>query len=248
MDLHLGSGSSRFPREQLDLLAQGEMGECRLVAQGSNYTFFTVLTNGDQQESQAVYKPQRGEAPLWDFPDGTLYLREYATYLVSESLGWSFVPPTVIRDGEFGIGSVQMYVESDPDANYFTLFEAYRDEMMRVCAFDVLINNADRKASHCLLGDDGRIWCIDHGVTFHDQYKLRTVIWDFAGEPVPEVILKDLDGLLQGFGEAGGIGERLTLLLSRSEVDAVRRRVDGLLESRTFPLPGPERSVPWPWL
>ena len=229
-------------------MVQGEMGECRLVPQGSNYTFFTTLTNGDQQGCRAIYKPQRGEAPLWDFPEGTLYLREYATYLMSEALGWSFVPPTVIRDGEFGIGSVQLYVESDPGANYFTLFEAYRDEMMRVCAFDVIINNADRKASHCLLGDYGRIWCIDHGVTFHDQHKLRTVIWDFAGEPVPEAILKDLDGLRQGLDEAGGIGERLTPLLSRAEVEAVRRRVDGLLESRTFPLPGPERSIPWPWL
>ena len=248
MDIHPVSGPSRYFRDQLDLLAQGEMGECRLVPQGSNYTFLTALTNGDQQECQVIYKPQRGEAPLWDFPDGTLYLREYATYLVSEALGWGFVPPTVIRDGKFGIGSVQIFVEADTSANYFTLFEAYRDEMLRVCALDVVINNADRKASHCLLGDDGRIWCIDHGVTFHDQHKLRTVIWDFAGEPVPELILKDLDGLLLGFDEADGIGGCLTPLLSRLEVDAVRRRVDGLLESRTFPLPGSERSVPWPWL
>ena len=247
MDLHPGSGPSGFVR-QLDLLAQGEMGECRLMPQGSNYTFLTALTKGDREGFQVIYKPQRGEAPLWDFPEGALYLREYATYLVSEALGWGFVPPTVIRDGEFGIGSVQMFVESDTSANYFTLFEAYRDEMLRVCALDVVINNADRKASHCLLGDDGRIWCIDHGVTFHDQHKLRTVIWDFAGEPVPEPILKDLGGLLQGFDEADGIGEGLTPLLSRLEVDAVRRRVGGLLESRTFPLPGPERSVPWPWL
>ena len=224
------------------------MGECRLMSQGSNYVFLTVLTNGAKQDCQAIYKPQRGEAPLWDLPDGTLYLREYATYLVSEALGWGFVPPTVIRDGEFGIGSVQVFVESDTAAHYFTLLEAHRDEMLRVCAFDGIINNADRKARHCMLGDDGRIWCIDHGVTFHDQHKLRTVIWDFAGEQVPEVILKDLGGLRQGFDGADGIGERLTLLLSRSEVDAVRQRVDGLLESRTFPLPGPERSVPWPWL
>lgn len=237
-----------FPAELWDLLTHGQMGDCRLTPAGSNYTFYAILSNGAHQQCRVVYKPKRGEAPLWDFPDGTLYLRECAAYLLSEALGWGFVPPTVVRDGIHGIGSVQLYLESDPRANYFTLRESHPEEMVRVCAFDVIANNADRKASHCLLGTDGCIWAIDHGITFHSEPKLRTVIWDFAGEPVPQQVLKDLGRLLERFEEPGGLGERLVSLLRRQEVEALRHRVEALLEHPVFPLPGPRRAVPWPWI
>ncbi len=236
------------PREVWDLLVRGEMGDCHLTPGGSNYTFFSTLTDGSSRRCKVVYKPCRGETPLWDFPDGTLYLREYAAYLVSEALGWRFVPPTVIRDGLYGPGSVQLYVESDRLANYFTLRDAFREECLRICAFDVIANNADRKAGHCLLGNDGCIWAIDHGITFHSQPKLRTVIWDFVGEPVPEWILKDLRELLGHFDDQGGLRDQLVPILAPGEVQALRHRVEAVLERPVFPSPGHRRAVPWPWL
>ena len=241
----------RFPQELpelKELLARGKMSGCRLAPTGSNYTFFAAVGIGAQGQCQVVYKPQRGEAPLWDFSSGTLYLREYAAYLLSETLGWGFVPPTVIRDGMHGVGSVQLYVDSDPSADYFTLRQSYREELLRICAFDVISNNADRKASHCLLGTDGRIWAIDHGLTFHSEPKLRTVIWEFAGDPVPAPILKELEHLMEEFPVPGGLAEQLGPLLSGAEVEALCQRVQALLERGVFPLPGPRRSVPWPWV
>ena len=249
----MDSHSEQRHRPQLstelwDLLALGDMRDCRLAPTGSNYAYYATLVDGTQQECRVVYKPQRGEAPLWDFPDGTLYLREYAAYLLSEAMGWGFVPPTVTRDGVHGIGSVQIYVEADPRANYFTLRDSYQDEMLRLCAFDVISNNADRKASHCLLDTGGRIWAIDHGITFHSEPKLRTVIWDFAGDPVPQWILEDMRRLLDGFEEPGGLSKQLAPLLRDDEVEAFRRRVASLLERQRFPVPGSRRAVPWPWL
>ncbi len=237
-----------FPTTLWDILAHGEMRDCRLTPEGSNYTFFALLSNGSGQQHRVVYKPRRGEAPLWDFPDGTLYLREYAAYLLSEALGWGFVPPTLMRDGPYGAGSVQLFMESDAWANYFTLRDSYRDQMLRVCTFDIIANNADRKANHCLLGADDRIWTIDHGITFHQDYKLRTVIWDFAGDPVPGWILNDLYQLVEVFGAPDGLRNQLNGLLESEEVEAVLHRLEQLLERPVFPLPGPRRSVPWPWI
>ena len=237
------------PSQELwDLLAHGEMIDCRLSPVASNYTFYSTLTDGSSRRCQVVYKPRRGEAPLWDFPDGTLYLREYATYLLSEALGWRFVPPTLIRDGVYGIGSVQLYVESNYQANYFTLRDAHRQECLRICTFDIIANNADRKASHCLLGTDACVWVIDHGITFHNQPKLRTVIWDFVGDPVPEWILTDLRRLLERFEASGGLRDQLTPLLASQEVEALQYRVEALLERPVFPAPGRRRAVPWPWM
>ena len=236
----------KFSAELMDLLAQGRMADYRLVPTGSNYVFYATVSDGAQGQRRVVYKPQSGEAPLWDFPTGTLYLREYAAYLLSEAMGCGFVPPTVIREGVHGIGSVQLFVESDPAANYFTLRDVHREQMLRLCAFDVVANNADRKASHCLLGREGCIWAIDHGITFHSEPKLRTVIWDFAGDRVPEPILKDLSHLMERFLEPGGLGEELAPLLSASEVEALCLRAQDLLQSGRFPFPGPRRAVPWP--
>lgn len=241
-------GRLRPSSEVWEMLAHGLMGDCRLAPEGSNDTFYTTVSHDTYGQHQVVYKPRQGEAPLWDFPPGTLYLREYAAYLLSEALGWGFVPPTVIRKGVYGVGSVQLYVESQSSANYFTLRDTYREEFLRFCAFDVIANNADRKASHCLLGNDGFIWAIDHGITFHSQPKLRTVIWDFAGEAVPEAILQDLRGLRESFEKPGGFCQQLSDLLRADEVEALRQRAESLLERRVFPHPGPRRSVPWPWL
>ncbi|MEE8443378.1 MAG: SCO1664 family protein [Dehalococcoidia bacterium] len=238
----------RFSKELWELLANGQMDDCRLTPQGSNYTFYANLSNGTHQQCRVVYKPRRGEAPLWDFPDGTLYRREYAAYLLSEALGWGFVPPTVIRDGVYGIGSVQLYVETDPMSNYFTLQESNPEELLRVCTYDVIANNADRKASHCLLGTDGRIWAIDHGITFHTEPKLRTVIWDFAGDPLPQKIIKDLERFLRRLDESEWFGKQFALLLRREELAALRYRVKDLIEYPVFPLPGLRRAVPWPWI
>ena len=220
----VNSRSDRFSPQLFDLLARGKMGDCRLTPDGSNYTFLTTVSQGGE-ELKVIYKPRRGEIPLWDFPGGTLYLREYASYLLSEALGWGYVPPTVIRDGEFGEGSVQLYVECDRREHYFTLRERFIEDMLRVCAFDVVANNADRKATHTLLGNDGGVWLIDHGITFNAEYKLRTVIWDFAGQRLPHWLLEELESLRDSFDAPGGLAEDLSKLLSRAEVDATRYRL-----------------------
>ena len=146
-------------------------------------------------EGLAVYKPARGERPLWDFPNGTLYRREVAAYLVSEQLGWRLVPPTLARDGPLGIGSVQLYVDADPEVTAFELLADGNPSMARIAAFDVVTNNADRKAGHCLAGQDGHVWAIDHGLCFHVQAKLRTVLWDLAGDRLEAAVLADLEAL-----------------------------------------------------
>ena len=161
-----------------------------LMPWGSNYTFLMQITNpqtkdlpeDDREDLLAVYKPRRGESPLWDFPNGTLCLREYAAGLVADALGWRIVPPTVLRDGENGFGSVQLFIENDPDQHYFTFKDDpdCRDQLQRICVFDLITNNADRKSGHCLRDMSGHVWAIDHGICFNADYKLRTVIWDFA--------------------------------------------------------------------
>ncbi|MBM3135281.1 MAG: SCO1664 family protein [Chloroflexi bacterium] len=218
-----------------------------LLPGSSNYTFLVTIRN-DTLQGLAVYKPQRGERPLWDFPQGSLCLREYAAYLVSAALGWGFVPPTVLREGPYGVGVVQLYVDVDPEANYFTLRQRYSHDCQRLAAFDALINNTDRKAGHCLLGSDGRIWSIDHGVTFHAQPKLRTVIWDFRGQPIPTDILADLRAFQQRLAQPKDpLVVVLGQLLSAQEMRALRHRLKTLLTRGTFPQPPDDwPSVPWP--
>lgn len=198
----------------------------------------------EQQEALAVYKPRRGERPLWDFPRGTLCQREVASHLVSEELGWAIVPPTLLRSGPLGEGMVQLFVDHDPENHYFTLRETLPDRFRQFALFDVVINNADRKSGHCLLGEGGHVWGIDHGVTFHTSVKLRTVIWDYEGECIGEDLLSDLarlDGSLDG-----DLGHRLAALLAPPEVNAARRRLQWLLSRRVFPSPTTEYPYPWP--
>jgi hypothetical protein len=232
--------------EQAAILRRGQIVECKLVPWGSNYTFAIVLADPKREadDTIAIYKPRAGEAPLWDFPSGTLYQREYAAYLVSRALGWGFIPTTIIRDGPHGIGSVQAYVEPEDDSHYYTFRNRYQDDLMRMAVFDIVTNNADRKAGHCFRGkDDDRIWGIDHGLTFHVHPKLRTVIWDFIGMPVPQHLLDDLIRL---YAE-DTLPPLLRPHLDALEIEAFRARAARLVDSGVFPKMSSRRSIPYGW-
>jgi hypothetical protein len=199
-------------------------------------------------EGYAVYKPQRGEAPLSDFPDGTLYKREHAAYVVSEALGWGLVPPTVIREEGLGggIGALQLFVEHDPAHHYFTLKDDHAAEMKRIAVFDWLTNNADRKGGHCLLAADGRIWCIDQGLTFHSEEKLRTVIWEFQGQQPPPGLVEDVRRLREALDSDRQLREELEQLLTPRELERFSERAELIAEGAIFPAPPPWRPYPWP--
>jgi len=232
----------------LDLLRRGRMTVEGLMPNASNYTFLTTIRQPDLQ-CLAIYKPQKGERPLWDFPRGTLCLREYATFVLSMALDWIFVPPTVLRRGPHGIGAVQLFIDFVPGSSFFTLREEHAHVFQRLCAFDYVVNNTDRKGGHCLLSKDGRIWAIDHGITFHAEFKLRTVIWDWAGEPLPDDIIADLEHLQQRLGQPGDLVTTLSRLLMPNEMNALRQRLATLLERKTFPEPDPNLpNIPWPLL
>ena len=233
----------------LEILRCGVMEEKGLLPYSSNHSF--LVTVGDAELTlPAVYKPQRGENPLWDFEWGTLCKRETAAYLVSAALNWDLVPPTVLRDGSRGLGSVQFFIDHDSEAHYFTANEDARfgRAFRQLSLFDFLINNADRKSGHCLVGADGRIWAIDHGICFHTEYKLRTVIWEFSCEPIEPELRADLESLhTQMTVERGETLRDLRKLLASAEVSAVVRRLDYLLRTGTHPAPIPQRrNYPWP--
>jgi hypothetical protein len=227
------------------LLTTGTLEVLGLLPRASNDTFLArVCGSGD--EALAVYKPRSGETPLWDFPEGTLGRREVAAYVVARRLGWPGVPPTVLRDGPEGPGSAQLFVEMDPlGEHYFTLREGRADDFRRIAVFDALVNNADRKSGHCLLDAAGRIFVIDHGVCFHEEPKLRTVIWEFAGEPLPDDAADGVRRLARGLAR-GPLRRELTDLLDPQEVGALEVRAATLLAEGTLPHPGPGRSYPWP--
>jgi len=228
-----------------DIIRHGEIVSYQLTPLGSNYTFFVTIEL-DGNESLAIYKPKKGEAPLWDFPSGTLYKREYAAYLLSEILGWNIVPFTIIRDGPYGIGSVQQFIDHDPKQNYYTLEDGCADQLRVIACFDLVANSTDRKANHLLMGDAGKIWSIDHGLTFHSEMKVRTVIWDFCAEPIPPQLLKKLTELRERLDHSTdslpSLLNELVALLPADEVDGLKRRLDWVLEERVFPgLPGRNR-------
>jgi uncharacterized repeat protein (TIGR03843 family) len=225
----------------LTLLARGELTLRGRMPWASNATFLAELRLGEAG-THAVYKPGRGERPLWDFPPG-LFRREVAAYHLSEALGWGLVPPTVERDGPLGEGSCQLFVEADFEQHYFTLQPdpRHHEALRRICAFDLLANNADRKSGHCLLGPDGHIYAVDNGLTFHVQPKLRTVIWEFGGEPIPEAILADIERLA-----ASALPADLRGRLARAERDALLGRAQALLSARRFPADASGRRYPWP--
>ena len=231
----------------IEVLKHGEIVSLQLTPAGSNYTFLAQVHLGDHT-CPAIYKPRDGEAPLWDFPSGTLYKREYAAYLLSEVLGWNFIPFTIIREGPYGIGSVQMYVEHDPRQNYYTLSQdssnhgGRSNELRTIACFDLVANSTDRKANHLIVSAGGKLWSIDHGLTFHADTKIRTVIWDFSGEPIPAHLLAALAGLTVQLENPEGQLQELLEQLRPEEVVALKERVDWVLSERVYPgLPGRRR-------
>lgn len=229
----------------LALLSEGKIEPVGLLPGASNDTFLCTVAHGNL-ETYAVYKPRDGETPLWDFAEGTLYHREMAAYVVSEALGWDLVPPTVIRDGPLGVGMVQLFIDHEPAEHYLTLAGAHADVFRRVAAFDLVVNNADRKSGHCLLQrGTGRIFVVDHGVTFHVQPKLRTVIWDHAGEALSASVRTDLARLSTELA-AGDVRTMLDELLEPDELDALEARTSALIHHAVYPEPGPGSPYPWP--
>ncbi|CAN5577314.1 SCO1664 family protein [soil metagenome] len=225
----------------LELLTRADMQIEGRMPWSSNATFLVDLCH-EGATAKAVYKPERGERPLHDFPGG-LGRREEAAYLLSEALGWGLVPPTIQRDGPLGEGSVQLFVPADFEQHYFTLHEdpVHHDALRAICAFDLVANNTDRKSGHCLLGLDGRIHAIDNGLSFHAEFKLRTVIWEFAAEAIPEPLLDDLAALVEQ-----GLPKPLASLLDPFERDALLTRAGALLRARRFPTDPTGRRYPWP--
>jgi uncharacterized repeat protein (TIGR03843 family) len=242
------------------------------ILQGaSNYTFLAQLGPHPPAGLRVVYKPARGESPLWDFEAGSLYQREVAAYELSKVLGWPRIPPTVVREqGPHGIGALQLFVEAD--RRHFLSEQAGRRETppgragarpsspqsgeelgpairrtwIRIALFDVIANNADRKSGHCLFDAQNTVWVIDHGLTFHTDPKLRTVIWDFSGEPLPSDLCGDVERALVA-AEKGSLGDALERLLRPGEIRVLKRRLRGVLDPTwRFPEPTSAWSVPWP--
>lgn len=249
----------------LQLLQMGSLAVKGVLPWSSNYSFLVDvcpntavretlphLPYNELSEVRAVYKPRRGERPLWDFAQGTLCQRERAAFLISQAIGWNLIPPTVLRDGEHGIGSVQLFVQHDPEAHYFT-FEGnpgFREALQKTVLLDIIMNNADRKAGHVLieeLNGSNTLWLIDHGICFHTEHKLRTVIWEFAGEPIPPVLLTDLEKLSDKIAtNKAGLRLELLQLLTEAEIEALQKRISRTLNHSIFISPGPGRHYPWP--
>ena len=230
----------------LHSLRTGEINLQGQFAQGSNYTFL-VDVDTENGSLSAVYKPSAGEQPLWDFPENTLAQREVAAFITSEALGWDLIPPTVFReDGPEGGGSLQLFLDIEPTQNYFTLSEDEKQLLQPVVIFDALINNADRKAGHVALMPNGHIQLIDHGISFHHEPKLRTVIWDFADQAIPEALIQDMQNLSAKLEDQGSLSLDLGELLSSTEIQAMRDRNSQLIHAARFPVPGPQRNHPWP--
>ncbi|MFF2347099.1 SCO1664 family protein [Pseudarthrobacter sp. NPDC058119] len=227
---------------ELTLLTEGRVELLGRIMSGSNATFLAELSC-DGDSTWAVYKPEAGERPLADF-DAGLYRRECAAFLLSEALGWGMVPPTVVRtDAPLGVGSLQWFIEGDQQEHYFTLYADAPEthgELARMALFDYVANNTDRKSGHVLRGTDGRIWGIDHGLCFSAAFKLRTVIWDFAGDPIPDNLLEDIRPL------AEVVPAGLAKLLHPAEVAALQRRVQRVLQDMVLPVDHTGMRYPWP--
>lgn len=230
-----------FDGDAMSLLLNGDIEIVHRMPYSSNATFLaTVTQNGSN--TQVIYKPMRGERPLWDFPPG-LHRREVAAYRVSEALGLHLVPPTVLRNGPAGEGSVQFFIEADLEAHYFTLFEQHpelHDIFREMCAFDIVINNTDRKAGHCLIDKRQQVWAIDHGVSFSADFKLRTVIWEFGGEALPDHLRESIANL------ASKVPLDIATLLEDDEILALQERAKWLADNGVLPVDRSRSRYPWP--
>ncbi|GGX26950.1 phosphatidylinositol kinase [Streptomyces malachitofuscus] len=255
-----------------ELLAQGELTVRGRIREASNAALYCTVTH-EGREAACIYKPVAGERPLWDFPDGTLAAREVAAYEVSEATGWGLVPPTVLRDGPYGEGMCQLWVDTAPGTEFLALVDGEEPEpgwkaigfaevgegrtallvhadderLRRLAVLDAVINNADRKGGHLLPTAEGRLYGIDHGVTFNAEDKLRTLLWGWAGEPLPQEALDVLERLRDTLTAAGPLTAVLTPLITPAEIDATRARVDSLLSTGVHPQPGTDwPAIPWP--
>jgi len=232
------------PDDLARVLTDAELEIVGRMRYSSNATFL-VEAKAEELTLGAVYKPQRGERPLWDFAHGTLCHREVAAYELSHALGWGVVPLTLLRDGPLGTGAVQRFVEHDPDEHYFTLMPEHEARFRQFAWFDVLANNTDRKGGHCLYDEANDIVVgIDHGLTFHEQFKLRTVIWEFAGERLPDDAADDVRRVVAEL-DGGPFWERIGALLAPAEIDALRLRAANLLRDG-LPHGDDHYSMPWP--
>lgn len=258
--------------EALELLRHGTLALEGRLMDASNATLRAVITHGST-EARCVYKPVSGERPLWDFPDGTLAGREYSAWLLSRATGWGIVPPTVLRDGPLGPGMCQLWIDDELQgdepllgfvpanrvpANWrrilsardergrpFVLAHADDPRLARLAIFDAVANNADRKGGHVIDTVDGQVHGVDHGICFHTEDKLRTVIWGWAGEPIPDEGLEALEKLRAQY--SAGLAESLSEHLTPAEVAMVSVRIGALLQSRRFPEPDEDRhAIPWP--
>jgi hypothetical protein len=227
----------------LELLNTGAITVTGRLVDASNATLFASIES-DKAQGQCIYKPIAGERPLWDFPDGQLAHREYAAFLISEFLSLHIVPPTVLRDGPFGLGMVQLWIDIDEEIDLAQYFSQDNPQLRTMALFDAIINNTDRKIGHLLPDKSGRLFGCDHGVTFHSEYKLRTVLWQWAGEPLRDSEIEILQKAIYEFAQ---IEDALNDYLTKDELVALEIRIRELLESGTFPLPNPDwPSIPWP--
>ncbi|EPD61447.1 MULTISPECIES: SCO1664 family protein [unclassified Streptomyces] len=272
------SAPERIPPRSVtpvELLADGELTVRGRIREASNAALYCTISH-EGREAACIYKPVAGERPLWDFPDGTLAQREVAAYEVSEATGWGLVPPTVLREGPYGEGMVQLWIEASADGDapeLLALVDAEEPEpgwkaiglaevgegrtallvhaddvrLRRLSVLDAVINNADRKGGHLLPTSEGRLYGIDHGVTFNTENKLRTLLWGWAGEPLDPEAVAVLKTLQEALGAQGALAARLSALITGAELDATRARVAELLESGKHPEPGGEwPAIPWP--
>jgi hypothetical protein len=229
----------------LRLLSEGEMALQGRILAASNASFLGTVTQGEESLT-CVYKPVRGERPLDDFPDGTLWKRERAAYLVSEATGWQIVPPTVTREtGPFGAGMAQLWIDVDPTADVWAIVNRPDERLRRIALFDAAVNNADRKGGHLLPTAAGDLYGVDHGICFAAEPKLRTILWDWRGEPIAPAELEVLRSLRTKLD--GPLCQALLTLIAPAELRAFEVRVDRLLRTKVFPQPSPDRmAVPWP--
>jgi hypothetical protein len=227
--------------EVLQVLTEGHIEIEGRMPNSSNATFLCTL--GDDGK-QGIYKPLTGERPLWDFEPG-LFKREVAAYRLSAALGYDNIPPTVVREGPLGEGSMQLFIAHDPSLHYFTFLDGrpeLHDQLRKMAVLDIVANNTDRKGGHIVVDAEDHLWGIDHGVCFSDEFKLRTVIWDFAGEDIAEELLAPLEVFVND------VPTNLIALLNDDEIDAMLERTDWLLTNRVFPAPESRYQYPWPLL
>lgn len=228
-----------------EILLEGEIEIVGRLVDASNATLFGHVTL-DEFQLSIIYKPRAGERPLWDFPSGTLADREVAAFVVSEALEWDLVPTTILRDGPYGIGMVQQWIDIEDDIDVMLHIADGHPDLRRMALFDAVINNTDRKFGHLLPTNDGRIRGCDHGVAFHTDDKLRTVLWEWAGQPIPELELDELSAIADSLA-GGELAEALLTHLTPEEIAMTHQRLARLLNEKRFPIPGTDwPAVPWP--